>query len=904
MRRRSASPILILLVVISFILQCQLPPNPADPSNTSVELLIRNSLWLESNLSITDTVDKPIQIGLVINLPENIDSIKVSVKAEGKALFDTLFRSFSTSNRDTIWKVMSFPDTGYKLVSVVPYSKVVNLLPISAGITIVKKTSTLQPDNHPPKWSGNMLNVALNDTTRYELNLSPLCSDPDKDVLGFSISGKALPGDTIIDSLYKFQASTATIGKNSVELIASDPSGLKDTMELVLNVTASGTDTNPPEVTMLTPDKDSSVTNSESYVVDLLCSDASGIDSVYAVFNGKTTSAVLENGHYKISITGLVAGVYNAIQLTVRDKSTTALKTTKTIKIKYAQSFTITYNGNEKSSGVIPTDTGKYETGASVIVKDNTGNFTKTGFTFAGWNTAADGSGTAHAATTTFIMPAANVVLYAQWKIRTYTLRYNGNGNNGGDVPDDAVYDSNTTVTVSGNTNSLTKTGFDFNGWNTKSDGSGVILAAASTFKIKSDTTLYAQWIVKKYNLTIETPVNGTTNLSGIVSVDSAVVKSMTATPSTGYKFKCWRIVSGTALIADTTSVTTTVTLANGNATIKAVFACLTFVKQLSMAQYSGLLIKDVIQADDESYMLAGTISGGKGIVIKLDLNGDTVWTRTFIAEDISSIKKAINGCIITGDRDSKIDVSFCQLNGNQLWIYNYSQSGYYGSVARMTSDNGYIIGGSNSSITSSILVKTDAGGIHDEWSFKYSSCILSDCVQTSDGGYMMVGTTTRGANTCIIKVNSQGLEKWRDDFDSTIQGQGRSWAFSIENTKDGDCVIGGNSGMVNYGYLLKVSQAGQVKLFKTYPNASNIVSIQPLGDGYFVAGSTTVIGSGKSDFYVAKVNSSGAVVKETAYGTSGANEECTGMNLTNDGGCIMVGGNWVIKTDENGEVK
>ncbi len=57
-------------------------------------------------------------------------------------------------------------------------------------------------------------------------------------------------------------------------------------------------------------------------------------------------------------------------------------------------------------------------------------------------------------------------------------------------------------------------------------------------------------------------------------------------------------------------------------------------------------------------------------------------------------------------------------------------------------------------------------------------------------------------------------------------------------------------------------------------------------------------------DFYLAKVNSSGEIVKETTYGTAGASEGCSGMNLTNDGGCIMAGGNWVIKTDENGEVK
>ena len=43
------------------------------------------------------------------------------------------------------------------------------------------------------------------------------------------------------------------------------------------------------------------------------------------------------------------------------------------------------------------------------------GTLTKTDKTFFGWNTEADGSGTAYAAASTFTMGIANVDLYAQW---------------------------------------------------------------------------------------------------------------------------------------------------------------------------------------------------------------------------------------------------------------------------------------------------------------------------------------------------------------------------------------------------------------------------------------------------------------------------------------------------------
>lgn len=77
----------------------------------------------------------------------------------------------------------------------------------------------------------------------------------------------------------------------------------------------------------------------------------------------------------------------------------------------------------------------------------------------------------------------------------TYTVAYDGNGNTGGTVPVDSNdYDGDDTVTVLGNTGSLVKNGYTFDGWNTAADGSGTDYAPAATFSITSNTTLYAQW--------------------------------------------------------------------------------------------------------------------------------------------------------------------------------------------------------------------------------------------------------------------------------------------------------------------------------------------------------------------------------------------------------------------------
>jgi len=77
----------------------------------------------------------------------------------------------------------------------------------------------------------------------------------------------------------------------------------------------------------------------------------------------------------------------------------------------------------------------------------------------------------------------------------TYTVTYSGNGSDGGTVPVDGnAYSLTDSVTILGNTGSLTKSGFSFIGWNTAANGSGVSYSAAGTFSITEDVTLQAQW--------------------------------------------------------------------------------------------------------------------------------------------------------------------------------------------------------------------------------------------------------------------------------------------------------------------------------------------------------------------------------------------------------------------------
>ena len=152
----------------------------------------------------------------------------------------------------------------------------------------------------------------------------------------------------------------------------------------------------------------------------------------------------------------------------------------------------------------------------------------------------------------------------------TYNVTYNGNGNTGGTAPTDATnYSSGASVTIKGNTGSLVKTGYTFDGWNNKADGSGDDFTPAGTFTITRDTTLYAKWTAAAgYTITynVNTVADGSTAMADAIasSAGQTTLPDPLPTPSnvkTGYTFEGWYTdaawttpaVAGTAIDANTT---------------------------------------------------------------------------------------------------------------------------------------------------------------------------------------------------------------------------------------------------------------------------------------------------------------------------------------------------------------
>ena len=168
----------------------------------------------------------------------------------------------------------------------------------------------------------------------------------------------------------------------------------------------------------------------------------------------------------------------------------------------YAQwtpiTYTVAYNGNGNTGGSTASSSHTYD-----AAKNLTANgFTRTGYTFAGWNTAANGSGTSYtngqSVTNLTTTQGATVTLYAQWTINYYNLTYDANGGTGGSGPTSTAYGTAL------NPPTVTRTGHTFNGWSPPVPST--MPAANSTYT--------AQWTANTYNVVF----NGNGNTGGTMS--------------------------------------------------------------------------------------------------------------------------------------------------------------------------------------------------------------------------------------------------------------------------------------------------------------------------------------------------------------------------------------------------
>lgn len=194
--------------------------------------------------------------------------------------------------------------------------------------------------------------------------------------------------------------------------------------------------------------------------------------------------------------------------------------------------YNIAYNANG-GTGTTATSSHTYDSAKALT----SNGFSRTGYTFAGWNTQANGSGTAYtngqSVKNLTASNGATVTLYAQWKVNNYTLTFNPNGGSVSPTSKSVAYGSQY-----GTLPTPTRTGYTFTGWFTAASG-GTKVSNTTTMGA-GNVTVYAQWAPTNYTITYN--LNGGTNPSGVstnYNINTATITLPTPNRS-GYTFAGW----------------------------------------------------------------------------------------------------------------------------------------------------------------------------------------------------------------------------------------------------------------------------------------------------------------------------------------------------------------------------
>ena len=147
--------------------------------------------------------------------------------------------------------------------------------------------------------------------------------------------------------------------------------------------------------------------------------------------------------------------------------------------------YTVAYNANG-GSGAPGSQTKWY--GKALTL--STAKPTRTGFTFQGWATSANG-GVAYASGASYTTNAG-ATLYAVWKANTYTVTYNANGGTG--APSNQTKTHGTNLTLS--SAKPTRANYNFKGWGTSASATTVAYQAGASYTANATITLYAIWEV------------------------------------------------------------------------------------------------------------------------------------------------------------------------------------------------------------------------------------------------------------------------------------------------------------------------------------------------------------------------------------------------------------------------
>ena len=266
-------------------------------------------------------------------------------------------------------------------------------------------------------------------------------------------------------------------------------------------------------------------------------------------------------------------------------------------------------------------------------------------------------------------------------------------------------------------------------------------------------------------------------------------------------------------------------------------------------------------------------------------------------------------GFIITGNSAYSRLLLKTDSEGDSLWMKSIHIPGglQCGYSVQQTDDGGYITIGATAQYNygNVLLMKTNGKG-DTLWTEQIPEGIngIGRCIQkTSDGGFILTGIKTIDDSNCdifLVKTDSFCNVQW----EKTFGGESADWGLWVEQTNDNGYIIVAKSATYDPAYqfyhddalLIKTNSVGDTLWSKTYGGLGFDVaySVQQTKDGGYILGGETWSFSGAgdpSDAWIIKTDSNGDTLWTKSIGKDNLEDIGRFVRQTSDGGYILVGG-------------
>ncbi len=399
--------------------------------------------------------------------------------------------------------------------------------------------------------------------------------------------------------------------------------------------------------------------------------------------------------------------------------------------------YTVTYYGNDNTSGSPPVDTNTYRTGDIVTILGNSDHLLRFGYNFNGWNVTSDGSGTSYSPGQTFTMGSTNVSAFARWNIKWTRLRGAASADTKGyDIAIDSEGNSYITGVTFGSIDDQTLTGL------------------CDVFVIKYDKNGIRQWTRQLGAAGANTDGKGiTVDSNGNTFITGGTYGNLDGETLTG--------------ITDVFTVKYNASGVKQWIRLLGVNAQYTYGEGISLDSFNNLYVIGSTQGDLDGETLTGTQDL---FIIKYNKDGVKQWTKLLgVADEYTSgygiAVDSDDNLYITGQTYGSLDGE--TLTGNiDVLTVKYNASG----VKQWTRLLG--VTGSN---TRGAGISVDSNG--------------NSYVTGRTGGNLDGQTLTGTQDLFIIKYNTDGVKQWTRLLGSTGT---TTWSSGISVDSNGNAYVSG----------------------------------------------------------------------------------------------------------------